>query len=239
MSCAVARAPVSACVCQYCASVRQGPQGAPSYRQPPCRDPSCLTRRASQGCASCLQQPAGPCTGLEWHRQQMLPASVGRQQLPVWPPAPPSVHSLGCLWHGHPVKTRGAHPCATRAAEFMGFENQLDALWLAKDSDRIWRGSYGGKAWRHVVSTNCHLPIPEAGTQSSERALAVRLGLCSQLERAADAALLTASAAGRLTITDAAVGTPSCSVCWSSVVQSVVQLAARCPVRVVDILLGN
>ena len=47
----------------------------------------------------------------------------------------------------------------------MGFENQLDALWLTKDSDRIWRGSYGGKAWRHVVSLLLYMPILSAGTQ--------------------------------------------------------------------------
>lgn len=51
-------------------------------------------------------------------------------------------------------------------------------------------------------------------------------GLSRQIEggppSCTDAALLTASAAGRLTITDADVGTLSCPVCWSSVVRSVV-----------------
>ena len=36
-------------------------------------------------------------------------------------------------------------------AEFMGFEQQLQPSWLARDSERIWRGSYKNKAWKHLV----------------------------------------------------------------------------------------
>ena len=36
-------------------------------------------------------------------------------------------------------------------AEFMGFEQQLQPVWLARDSERIWRGSYKNKAWKHLV----------------------------------------------------------------------------------------
>lgn len=35
--------------------------------------------------------------------------------------------------------------------EFMGFEQQLQPVWLARDSERIWRGSYKNKAWKHLV----------------------------------------------------------------------------------------
>ena len=34
----------------------------------------------------------------------------------------------------------------------MGFEQQLQPSWLARDSERIWRGSYKNKAWKHLVS---------------------------------------------------------------------------------------
>ncbi|KAL0047032.1 hypothetical protein WJX82_004759 [Trebouxia sp. C0006] len=34
--------------------------------------------------------------------------------------------------------------------EFMGFEQQLQPSWLARDSERIWRGSYKNKAWKHL-----------------------------------------------------------------------------------------
>ncbi|DBA69521.1 TPA: hypothetical protein ACH3X2_012722 [Trebouxia sp. C0005] len=34
--------------------------------------------------------------------------------------------------------------------EFMGFEQQLQPTWLARDSERIWRGSYKNKAWKHL-----------------------------------------------------------------------------------------
>lgn len=34
----------------------------------------------------------------------------------------------------------------------MGFEQQLQPTWLARDSERIWRGSYKNKAWKHLVS---------------------------------------------------------------------------------------
>ena len=37
------------------------------------------------------------------------------------------------------------------AAEFTGFEEQTGPLWLPKDSDRIWRGSYKGRDWRYLV----------------------------------------------------------------------------------------
>ncbi len=44
------------------------------------------------------------------------------------------------------------------AAEFMGFEQQMQSSWLARDSERIWRGSYKNKAWKHLVShTTCTL----------------------------------------------------------------------------------
>ena len=33
----------------------------------------------------------------------------------------------------------------------MGFEQQLQPVWLARDSERIWRGSYKNKAWKHLV----------------------------------------------------------------------------------------
>ncbi|KFM25663.1 hypothetical protein F751_2505 [Auxenochlorella protothecoides] len=32
--------------------------------------------------------------------------------------------------------------------EFTGFEDQFPALWLARGTDRIWRGSYRGKDWK-------------------------------------------------------------------------------------------
>ena len=35
--------------------------------------------------------------------------------------------------------------------EFGGFESTAAPFWLATDSDRIWRGSYKGKDWRHLV----------------------------------------------------------------------------------------
>ncbi|KAK9842199.1 hypothetical protein WJX81_000205 [Elliptochloris bilobata] len=34
--------------------------------------------------------------------------------------------------------------------EFTGFEEQTGPLWLPKDSDRIWRGSYKGRDWRYL-----------------------------------------------------------------------------------------
>jgi hypothetical protein len=40
---------------------------------------------------------------------------------------------------------------ACGAAEFTGFEEQTGSLWLPKDSDRIWRGSYKGRDWRYLV----------------------------------------------------------------------------------------
>ena len=42
-------------------------------------------------------------------------------------------------------------------AEFMGFEQQLQPVWLARDSERIWRGSYKNKAWKHLVRSTLHL----------------------------------------------------------------------------------
>ncbi len=36
--------------------------------------------------------------------------------------------------------------------EFGGFESSAAPFWLPTDSDRIWRGSYKGKDWRHLVS---------------------------------------------------------------------------------------
>lgn len=35
-------------------------------------------------------------------------------------------------------------------SEFAGFEHVLPTLWLRKDSDRIWLGSYKGKDWRYL-----------------------------------------------------------------------------------------
>ncbi|KAK9830353.1 hypothetical protein WJX72_011216 [[Myrmecia] bisecta] len=34
--------------------------------------------------------------------------------------------------------------------EFAGFEQESAPVWLPKESDRIWRGSYKGKDWRHL-----------------------------------------------------------------------------------------
>lgn len=34
--------------------------------------------------------------------------------------------------------------------EFTGFEHMLPALWLPRDTDRVWRGSYKGKDWRYL-----------------------------------------------------------------------------------------
>lgn len=34
----------------------------------------------------------------------------------------------------------------------MGFEQQLEPMWLSRASERIWRGSYKNKAWKHLVS---------------------------------------------------------------------------------------
>ena len=39
----------------------------------------------------------------------------------------------------------------------MGFEQQLQPVWLARDSERIWRGSYKNKAWKHLVRVIPHL----------------------------------------------------------------------------------
>ena len=35
--------------------------------------------------------------------------------------------------------------------ECCGFEGDKPAFWLPLTSDRLWRGSYKGKDWRHLV----------------------------------------------------------------------------------------
>lgn len=52
-------------------------------------------------------------------------------------PPPPGWH-----WHLNMAAAAAAH-CP--AAEFTGFESQFPPIWLPRDSDRIWRGSYKGK----------------------------------------------------------------------------------------------
>lgn len=43
-------------------------------------------------------------------------------------------------------------------AEFTGFEEASGSISLARESDRIWRGSYKGKDWRYLVRCSC-LPM--------------------------------------------------------------------------------
>jgi hypothetical protein len=59
---------------------------------------------------------------------------------------------------------------ACGAAEFTGFEEQTGSLWLPKDSDRIWRGSYKGRDWRYLVR-------PARGARRGALAIRVRRAL--------------------------------------------------------------
>jgi len=65
-------------------------------------------------------------------------------------------------------------------AEFMGFEQQLQPSWLARDSERIWRGSYKNKAWKHLVSHSSTLHMHSTCSIPSD---------CSSLTRMATAAV--------------------------------------------------
>ena len=52
----------------------------------------------------------------------------------------------------------------------MGFEQQLQPVWLARDSERIWRGSYKNKAWKHLVGL-CYITVAHV----------LRVGMMQQL----------------------------------------------------------
>ena len=45
--------------------------------------------------------------------------------------------------------------------EYCGFEDNNTPFWLPLTSPRLWRGSYKGKDWRHLVCTACP-PGPSA-----------------------------------------------------------------------------
>ena len=44
--------------------------------------------------------------------------------------------------------------------ECCGFEGEKPAFWLPLTSDRLWRGSYKGKDWRHLVRSLARKPVP-------------------------------------------------------------------------------
>jgi len=43
--------------------------------------------------------------------------------------------------------------------ECCGFVGEKPAFWLPLTSDRLWRGSYKGKDWRHLVRIMPTLPL--------------------------------------------------------------------------------
>lgn len=51
--------------------------------------------------------------------------------------------------------------------EFGGFESAPAPFWLPTDSDRLWRGSYKGKDWRHLV----RLSLPTCTIPTSAKCL--------------------------------------------------------------------
>ncbi|KAL6771099.1 hypothetical protein ACKKBF_B33905 [Auxenochlorella protothecoides x Auxenochlorella symbiontica] len=90
---------------------------------------------------------AGPAAGPSRKRGAASAPAPARAAKPLRIPKLPMVlQGRGSWYRARVVKDAGDRVLL----EFTGFEDQFPALWLARGTDRIWRGSYRGKDWKYL-----------------------------------------------------------------------------------------
>ena len=78
--------------------------------------------------------------------------------------AGPLLYHQSLRWDNQLTPTIGCYcpackyPVVLCRAAIAGLEDQQAPVWLPSDSDRIWRGSYKGKDWKHLVCTPTQAP---------------------------------------------------------------------------------
>lgn len=99
-----------------------------------------------------LSRKGKPESSLDIHHAAAQPKSIQQKRKQPRPPKPIKIPKLPMVRQGNKwYRARVVQETETSAQfEFAGYEAVMPMIWLPRNSDRIWFGSYKGKDWRYL-----------------------------------------------------------------------------------------